>query len=134
MTQAQEAEPKDAGEGLFASLKTLSATLAGIIQTRLELLSTDIAEERARLGEILMLALVAMFCAGVGVLLLALLIVVLFWDTHRVAALGGLTALFLVAGAWVGWRALHKLRSKPRLFEASITELARDREHLSSGS
>lgn len=128
------AEAQGTGEGLFASLKTLTATLAGIVQTRLELLSTDIAEERARLGEILLLALVAMFCAGVGVLLLALLIVVLFWDTHRLAALGGLTAVFLASGAWVGWLALHKLRSKPRLFEASITELAKDREHLSSGS
>lgn len=128
------AEPQDAGEGLFASLKNLSVTLVGIIQTRLELLSTDIAEERARLGEILLLALVAMFCAGVGVVLLALLIVVLFWDTHRLAAIGGLTAVFLAAGTWVGWMALHKLRTKPRLFDASIAELAKDREQLSSGS
>lgn len=128
------AEPQDAGEGLFASLKNLSVTLVGIVQTRLELLSTDIAEERARLGAILLLALVAMFCIGVGVVLLALLIAVLFWDTYRLAALGGLTAVFLAAGAWAGWMALHKLRTKPRLFEASIAELAKDREQLSSGS
>lgn len=128
------AEPQDARDGLFASLKGLSVTLVGIIQTRLQLLSTDIAEERARLGEILLLALVAMFCAGVGVVLLALLIVVLVWDSHRLAALGGLTAVFLAAGAWVGWMALYKLRTKPRLFDASIAELAKDREQLSSGS
>lgn len=127
-------EPQAAAEGLFASLKTLSATLVGIVQTRLELLSTDIAEERARLGAILLLALVALFCLGVGVVLLALLVVIIFWDTHRLAALGGLTVVFLAAGAWVGWAALQRLRTKPRLFEASIAELSKDRDQLSSGS
>lgn len=127
------AEPQATPEGLFASLKTLGATFAAILQNRLELLSTDIAEERARLGAILLLSLVALFCLGVGVLLLTLLVVVLFWDTHRLAALSALTLLFLAAGGWVGWMALHRLRSKPRLFEASIAELAKDREHLGSG-
>lgn len=127
------AEPRAAGGGLFDSLKTLGATLAAILQNRLELLSTDLAEERARLGSILLLALVALFCLGVGVLLLTLLVVVLFWDTHRLAALGTLTALFLAAGAWIGWLARERLRSKPRLFEASIAELEKDREHLGSG-
>lgn len=127
------AEPQATPEGLFASLKTLGSTFAAILQNRLELLSTDIAEERARLGSILLLSLVALFCLGVGVLLLTLLVVVLFWDTHRLAALSALTLLFLAAGGWVGWMALHRLRSKPRLFEASIAELAKDREHLGSG-
>ncbi len=38
-----------AGDGLFVSLKALSANLLGIVQTRLELLSTDISEERERI-------------------------------------------------------------------------------------
>lgn len=127
------AESRATPEGLFGSLKTLGATLAAILQNRLELLSTDIAEERARLGSILLLSLVALFCLGVGVLLLTLLVVVLFWDTHRLAALGSLTVLFLAAGGWIGGLALQRLRKKPRLFEASIAELAKDREHLGSG-
>ena len=127
------AEPQASREGLFGSLKMLGATFAAILQTRLELLSTDIAEERSRLGSILLLALVALFCLGVGVLLLTLLIVVLFWDTHRLAALGTLTALFLAAGGGIGWLARQRLQSKPRLFEASIAELAKDREQLGSG-
>jgi uncharacterized membrane protein YqjE len=127
------AEPQATPEGLFASLKTLGVSFAAILQNRLELLSTDISEERARLGSILLLALVALFCLGVGVLLLTLLVVVLFWDTHRLAALATLTVLFLAVGGWIGRLALHRLRSKPRLFEASIAELAKDREHLGSG-
>lgn len=126
------AESREA-EGLLASLKTLTLTLVGVVQTRLELLSTDVAEERARLTAILISAMVALFCLGVGVVLLAILIVVVFWETHRIVTLGLLTGVFLAAGAGLWAVAMHKLRSKPRLFDASIGELAKDREQLSSG-
>jgi uncharacterized membrane protein YqjE len=120
--------------GLFDSLKTLSGSVVGIVHTRLELLSTDIAEERAHLTTLLVLGMVSLFCLGVGVVLLAILIVVAFWESHRLAALGGLTALFLIAGAGLAWLAMHKARTRPRLFEASLAELSKDRQQLSSGS
>jgi len=120
--------------GLFESLKTLAGGLVGIVHTRLELLSTDIAEERAHLATLLVLGLVALFCLGVGVVLLAILIAVVFWESHRLAALGGLTAFFLIAGAGLAWFAKHKARAKPRLFEASLAELSKDRQHLTSES
>ncbi len=121
-------------EGLLASLKTLTLTLVSVIHTRLELLSTDVAEERVRLTVILMSVMVALFCLGVGAVLLAMLIVVMFWETHRLAALGSLTAVFLAAGAALWLFALNKLRNKPRLFEASISELTKDRDRLTTGS
>ncbi len=127
------AESREA-EGLLASLKTLTLTLVGMVQTRLELLSTDVAEERARLTAILISAMVALFCLGVGVVLLTILIVVVFWDSHRVVTLGLLTAVFLASGVGLWAVAIHKMRSKPRLFDASISELAKDRDQLSSGS
>ena len=120
--------------GLFDSLKTLSGSVVGIVHTRLEMLSTDIAEERAHLTTLLVLGMVSLFCLGVGVVLLAILIVVAFWESHRLAALGGLTGLFLIAGAGLAWLAMHKARTRPRLFEASLAELSKDRQHLSSGS
>jgi uncharacterized membrane protein YqjE len=128
------AETGAASGGLFQSLKTLSTSLVGIVHTRLDLLSTDIAEERERLITRLKLVLAAGFCLGMGVLLLAFLIVAAFWDTHRLLALGGLTGFFLAAGAGVAWLAMHKARTRPRLFEASLAELAKDRQHLRSES
>ncbi|HEY9099342.1 MAG TPA: phage holin family protein [Thiobacillus sp.] len=127
-------ESQAAPEGLFESLKTLSVSLVSIVHTRLELLSTDVAEEREQLTSFLVLGLVALGCLGVGVVLLAMLVVVAFWDTHRLLALSGMTGLFLVAGIGLGWFALHRVRTKPRLFEASLAELAKDRQHLRSGS
>jgi uncharacterized membrane protein YqjE len=120
--------------GLFDSLKTFAGSVVGIVHTRLELLSTDIAEERAHLTTLLVLGLVALFCLGVGVVLLAILIAVAFWDSHRLAALGGLTGFFLLVGAGLVWLAMHKARTRPRLFESSLAELSKDRQQLTSGS
>ena len=127
-------EPQAATVGLFESLKTLSVSLVGVVHTRLELLSTDIAEEREHLLTLLLLVQLALFFLGVGILLLALLIVVAFWESHRLLVLGGLTGLFLLASVGVAWLAVHKTRTRPRLFAASLAELSKDRQHLTSRS
>lgn len=128
---AEESHP---ATGLFESLKNLSVSLVGVVHTRLELLSVDIAEERVHQTTLLVLGLLALFCFGVGVVLLSILIVVAFWETHRLAALSGLAGLFLATGAGIVWFALHKIRTKPKLFQASLAELVKDRQHLNSGS
>jgi len=127
-------ESQAAPEGLFESLKTLSVSLVSIVHTRLELLSTDVAEEREQLTSFLVLVLVALGCFGVGIVLLAMLVVVAFWETHRLLALAGMTGIFLAAGVGLGWFAMHRVRTKPRLFEASLAELSKDRQQLRSGS
>lgn len=127
-------QPRATDEGLFSSLKTLSASMIDIVRIRLELLSLDVAEERERLTALLVSMLVALFCLGVGVVLLTILIVVLLWDTHRLEALGALTGIFLAVGGGLGWYAISMLKAKPKLFEASLAELSKDREQLDAGS
>lgn len=122
----------DSGTGLFESLKTFSATLIAITHTRLELLSTDLEEEREHLLSMLVLGLLALFCIGVGVVLATIFVVVAFWDGYRLAALGTLAALFVLAGVAAVGFVKHKLRTKPRIFAASLLELSKDRQHLSS--
>lgn len=120
------------GEGLLASLTTLAATLVSIAHTRLDLLSSDLEEERAHLLSLLVLSLSALFFIGIGVLLATLLVVVAFWDTYRLPVLAVLTGMFLAAGI-TAWRvALHKARTKPKLFAASMSELMKDRQQLVS--
>lgn len=67
-----------AGLGLFESLSALSATLVGMAYTRLDLLSIDLEEERAHAILQLILALTALFFMGIGVVLVALLLVVVY--------------------------------------------------------
>lgn len=126
-------QARAAAGGLFESLKILAGDLVGIVHTRLELLSLDLAEERVHLTTLLVLGLVALFCLGAGVVLLAILIAVAFWESHRLAALAGLTAFFLAAGATLVMLAMHKAQTRPRLFEASLAELAKDRQQLRPG-
>jgi len=66
--------------------------------TRLELLSTELEEERVRLSSMLVWALVALFCGGLGVVLATLFGVPALWDTHRLSALG-IPAILFILGA-----------------------------------
>jgi uncharacterized membrane protein YqjE len=68
-----------------------------------------------------------------GVLLLTIFITVLFWDEHRLAVLGVLCILFFVLGILMAMLLRNKAQSKPKLFSASLAELARDREQLEPG-
>ena len=114
------------------SLKGLTGTLLAITHTRLELLSTELEEERMRLSSMLVWTLVALFCAAVGVVLVTLLVVVTLWDTHRLLALGVPAVLFIL-GAALAWVVVRgKARAKPQLFAATLTELAKDRKELIS--
>ena len=119
-------------EGLLGSLKSLSSLVVAIAHNRLNLLSTDLEIARERTVSVLMMVLVALFCLCFGALLLALFVVVIFWDTHRLIALGGVTGLFLLVGSIYLWRVLRALKRMPATFEASLTELAKDYKTLKS--
>jgi len=128
MTEKTSGESK----GLLGSLTTLAATLVAIAHTRLNLLSTDLEEEREHIFSLLVLALAALFFLGVGVVLAAILLVVAFWDTHRLLVLGTLAGFFLAVGMAAWGFAMHKARTKPRLFTASLSELFKDQQQLVS--
>ena len=115
-------------------MKALAATLLAVAQTRLELFSIDVEEEWVHVSSILTWSLVAMFCAGIGVVFATLFLVFALWETHPLLALGIPAVLFLLVAA-LAWRlVMAKVRAKPRPFAASLAELAKDREHLTSRS
>jgi len=123
----------EAGAGLMGSIRQLLSTVTSIASTRLELLVNEVQEERLRLTQMLLFTLFALFCFGVGILLLTAFIVVLFWDDHRLAVLGALSALFFALGALTAMLLRSKAQAKPRLFSASLAELTKDRAQLSAG-
>ena len=118
--------------GLFHSVAQLLATVVGIAQTRLELLSTELQEEVHRVAEIMLWAAVALLAAGVGLLMLALLVIIVFWDTHRVVASIAVTGVFFGIAATAGLVMRVKVRSKPPLLDATLAELKHDRASLLS--
>jgi len=122
--------PGGSGSGVGARLRSYAADAIGILQTRLELFATEVAEEKLRLGTFLGYAAVAFFFLGFGVMLLALFLTVLLWDSHRLLALGIFSVLFLVAGIVAALIAARTNRQSSRLFTASISELEQDRDMI----
>lgn len=116
--------------GLFESLTRLAASLVSTLYLRLDLLSADIERARAQMLSLLILTVIAGFCLGVGVVLAMLLLAAVFWETHRLLALGLLAGFFLVLGGMLMGVAMSKSRTRPSVFAASLAELARDRQHL----
>jgi uncharacterized membrane protein YqjE len=117
-------------ENLLSSLKNLVSTGASIAQTRLELISTDVQIARARFLSLLVVLIFTLFFLFFGLVMLALLIVIYSWETDRILALGLLSGGFLVVGSILALVVLRTLKTMPRLFEATISELAKDRQEL----
>lgn len=115
---------------LADSLARLAGTLLGTLHTRLELVSVEIEEEMARYSSYLLWIVVALFCAGVAILLAILLVVVLFWDSHREAVLLTLIATFAGIALYIGWWLREAMRNKPRLLGYTLEELRRDTSGL----
>lgn len=121
----------DTGAGIVPSLRKLAATLVALLRTRFELLATEIEEERVRLLQLLLWAAGALFFLAVGILLLVILLVAVFWDSsHRISAIVALAGVFLAAGVGMGIGVRNRMHARPRLFSASLDELARDKDQL----
>ncbi|MBI4754792.1 MAG: phage holin family protein [Betaproteobacteria bacterium] len=114
--------------GLSASLHRLAATALGLVHSRLELLATELEEEKVRLGGVLWFGIAAFFFLGFGVVLLALTLTVLFWDSHRLLGLAVFTTVFLVLGVVAVLLARRYAAMGRGVFSASLAELHRDRE------
>ncbi|MDR7094518.1 phage holin family protein [Hydrogenophaga laconesensis] len=115
---------------MSSSLRGLASTVLELVQIRLELLSIEAQEEVLRVGALLVYGAIAVAFLSLGVVLLALLITVALWDTHRLLALGVFTGLFLVTGGVAAWLARERVRSGTYLFSASVEELRKDRDGL----
>ena len=117
-------------ENLLSSLKNLVSTGASIAQTRLELISTDVQIARAKFISLLVMIVFTLFFLFFGLVMLALLIVIFSWETDRILALSLLTAGFLSVGIILALVVLRSLKTMPKLFEATIAELSKDRREL----
>lgn len=105
----------------------LASTLVSIVNTRLELFTIELAEQRARLLKVLCLALGAVLFLVLAFLIVSLLVALYFWPTeYRYLALGLLALAYLLAGAGLAWWVRQELCQNPVPFEATLDELRRD--------
>jgi|SRR5262245_9404374 len=127
MTDESGAPP---AQGLLGSVRRMFGGVLNVLQTRLEILSTEIGEERFNLTRLALVALGILFCFQCGVLLAVLFVVLAVGSANRLAAIG-ISSLVLLAAAvggvlWLrGW-----LKRRPPMFATTIAELRKDRERL----
>ena len=116
--------------GVLHSLRSIGPSLISLLRTRLELFGIELAEEKARAAQMAVLGALALLFAGLTLLLINVLVLAWFWDSHRYIAIAGLVA-FHGAGVVV---CIGKLRamlaSRPPMFEATMADLKADIEAL----
>jgi uncharacterized membrane protein YqjE len=119
--------------GLFGSVKNLAASLVTHLHTRLQLFATEFAEEKLRQTSLLFGTIVALLFTFMTLVLALLFVIAVYWDTpYRLHAVAFLAVLFLAGAVISGGMVRAKLKSKSRLFEASLAELYKDRQQLNS--
>lgn len=116
--------------GLWTSLRRLLSTSAEILHTRIEILATELEETGIRIAELFLYSLLSMFFFGLALLLATLFVVLVFWDTHRLAVVAGFAVLYLALGTGAVLAVLHKIKHRPRWFSTTLTELGKDRDRL----
>jgi uncharacterized membrane protein YqjE len=128
MSDAGQEKPK----GLFASLKALGDSLISAVQTRLEILSVELQEEKWRLVELLVLTAAAIFFSVVAVVVVTIAIVMLVSEEVRPYVLLAFSLLYIMA-AVISFRGIRdRLKNRPMPFAGTISELKKDRECLKS--
>jgi uncharacterized membrane protein YqjE len=119
--------PPHATGGFMGTLRVLGDSLMTTVHDRLELFSLELQEEKFRLIRTFCWISAALFTAMMTVMLASLTLVYLFWESARLAVLGGLTLLYAAALVAIILAFRRHLARLPRPFSATLDELTEDR-------
>lgn len=111
---------------LLRSAVQLAGTLLAAVQTRAELLTTEVEEEIQHVARLLLIGFAGLLAGILGLLIGGFVVILLFWDTHRIAAALSVMAVFVAAALVCGLLVRRAMRGRPRLLGATRSELARD--------
>lgn len=114
-----------AREGLYAAIKNTLATLLAIGKTRVELLVTELQEEKLRLVSLAAKAVAGAFLLAMGVIMAVFFLALVFWE-QRLFLFGLLAALF-IGGALLLLSSVKRQMAEPsKLLRSSLNELEAD--------
>jgi uncharacterized membrane protein YqjE len=116
--------------GLVGSVARLGRTALALLRTRLEILATEIEEERIHFAQLALAIAAIAFCVQMAILLFVVLMVVLLWDSHRLFTVAVFSAGFLVLGIGLALWLRHRLKTRPRMFASTLGELVKDEDRL----
>lgn len=111
---------------LGATVGRIGATLVAMLHTRLELAAVEAQEEARRLLGYFAWIMMAVFLGAGAAMLVALFVILLFWDSYRLLAVGGMAVLFALAGIVIWLRVRTAFDTRPPVFAATMNELRND--------
>ena len=114
--------------GLLEDLRALFGSFFGLIGRRLELVSLEAQEEKARLLDLVFRAAVILVLGWMTLLGATATLVLLLWDYSPVLVLGAVTLLYGGSAAALALSLRRRLREAGRLFAGTIEELRKDGE------
>ena len=117
----------------LATAGRIAATLVAMVGTRLELAAIEFQEDARRLLGYLAWTLLAVFLAAGAVMLVALFVILLFWDTYRLQAVGGMAVLFGALAAIIVLKVRASMNAEAPLLSATLAELRNDIDYLRQG-
>lgn len=120
--------------GVIGSLRLLGAGLVAGVHDRVELLALELQEEKFRLVQTLVWIGVVMFTGAMAVMFASFTLVVFFWESARVAVLGGLTVFYGSALAVIIVAFRRYLARQPRPLAGTLEELREDDACIRNGS
>jgi len=111
-------------------LHRLAASFLGLMQSHLGVFSIELEEVREHLLKTLVLAIVGAGAIVLFLLTVALALVLMVDDAHRVYAVAGVATVFLVLAGVCLVLARRGMADGAHPFELTMEELRRDRESL----
>lgn len=111
---------------ITAAVRRIGADVLDLARTRLELAAIELQEGAHRLIGYLAWALAAAVLGLFTLALVILFVLVLFWDTHRLAAVGGMAVLFALGTAFAAMKLRAGLAARPPMLPATLAELRKD--------
>jgi uncharacterized membrane protein YqjE len=118
--------PAGPAGSLLQSVVRLAGNLLAAVETRVDLFATELREDGERGMRLLAWAIAALMLGIFAVLLAGVTVIIVFWDTYRIAAAVGVTAVFLAAALGCGLVVRRQLRERPRVLDATRSELRKD--------
>lgn len=114
---------------VFTASRRLLGTLLSAGETRLRLAVVELQEERDRFFSLLISAFLSLMLGLFGIGMLILWVVVYFWDTHRLLAIGCAAAVLLVLAIALALR-VKIVASRPTLLRSTLARLSEDRADI----
>jgi uncharacterized membrane protein YqjE len=128
--------PDDSGTPprLLSSLRQLALTTLAMAHTRLALAGVELEEELQRLIGLLTGLLGLLVFGLMGVLMLTFTVVLAVDAGQRVAVMAGFAIVYLALAGGFAWRVRRMLATRPPFLQATLAEMANDREALQAAS